>query len=281
MFYHNNALTSSHPYSSQPISWPFLLRGVSFWTKGEEIRQQIYFIGNPIGWWLAVGFLAVFTGIIAADQVTRRRGVESIEERNIPPSPVFLSRLASQTYVWVFLAAINKYRTVFSSFIYIFPDIVDILAVRHRLYNSIGYFFLAWAAHYFPFYLMGRQLFLHHYLPAHLASCLVTGGLTQFLFSRGFDGPVSPGVVIPGTRLGARSASSRKPPGSAGATSGPAVEIQDHDQMVLRAVGAVIVLGLVGGFVWFAPLTYGVPGCSVERLLKMKWLDTWDFHFTK
>ena len=86
MFYHNNALTSSHPYSSQPISWPFLLRGVSFWTKGDEIRQQIYFLGNPVGWWIAVGFLAVFTGIISADQVTRRRGLESIEERN-PPIP--------------------------------------------------------------------------------------------------------------------------------------------------------------------------------------------------
>jgi dolichyl-phosphate-mannose-protein mannosyltransferase len=81
MFYHNNALTSSHPYASQPISWPFLLRGVSFWTKGDEIRQQIYFLGNPIGWWLAVAFLSVFTGILFADQITRRRGLETIEER--------------------------------------------------------------------------------------------------------------------------------------------------------------------------------------------------------
>lgn len=125
---------------------------------------------------------------------------------------------------------------------------------------------------------MGRQLFLHHYLPAHLASCLVTGALTQFLFSRGFDGPVSPGVAIPATRSGPRSPLSKTPPGTA---SGPAMEIQEHDQTVLRIVGAVIVLALVGGFVWFAPLTYGAPGCSVERLLKMKWLDTWDFHFTK
>ena len=94
MFYHNNALTSSHPYSSQPINWPFLLRGVSFWTKGEEFRQQIYFIGNPVGWWIGVGFLAVFTGIISADQVTRRRGVESIEERICPlPKPLQTSSI--------------------------------------------------------------------------------------------------------------------------------------------------------------------------------------------
>jgi C-terminal four TMM region of protein-O-mannosyltransferase len=86
MFYHNNALTSSHPYASQPISWPFLLRGVSFWTKGDELREQIYFLGNPVGWWIAVGFLAIFTGILSADQLTRRRGIESIEERTIPTS---------------------------------------------------------------------------------------------------------------------------------------------------------------------------------------------------
>lgn len=31
---------------------------------------------------------------------------------------------------------------------------------------SGGFFFMAWCFHYFPFFLMGRQLFLHHYLPA-------------------------------------------------------------------------------------------------------------------
>lgn len=116
---------------------------------------------------------------------------------------------------------------------------------------------------------MGRQLFLHHYLPAHLCSCLVTGGLIEFLFSRGFDGPVSPGVVVPGST--ARTANAK----------GPAVVVKKHDQTVLRAVGATIIVAVLGGFLWFAPLTYGAPGCSVGRLEGMKWLDTWDYHFTK
>lgn len=85
MFYHNNALTSSHPYSSFPISWPFLLRGVSFWTQNDT-KSQIYFLGNPIGWWIASSLLAVFLGILGADQLALRRGMDALDERE------FLSR---------------------------------------------------------------------------------------------------------------------------------------------------------------------------------------------
>lgn len=80
MFFHNNALTSSHPYSSFPIQWPFLLRGVSFWTENDT-RQQIYFLGNPIGWWLASSLLAIFAGIILADQMSLRRGIDAMDKR--------------------------------------------------------------------------------------------------------------------------------------------------------------------------------------------------------
>jgi dolichyl-phosphate-mannose-protein mannosyltransferase len=87
MFHHNNALTSSHPYATEPFQWPFLLRGVSFWTKNDT-REQIYFLGNPIGWWIASSLLAVFAGIVGADQLSLRRGVDALEESklsNIPP----------------------------------------------------------------------------------------------------------------------------------------------------------------------------------------------------
>jgi len=80
MFFHNNALTSSHPYASEPFVWPFLLRGVSFWTQNDT-RQQIYFLGNPLGWWLTSSLLAVYAGIIAADQLSLRRGVDALDQR--------------------------------------------------------------------------------------------------------------------------------------------------------------------------------------------------------
>lgn len=93
MFYHNNALTSSHPYASQPISWPFLLRGVSFWTHNDT-RQQIYFLGNPLGWWLASSLLAVFAGIIGADQLALRRGMDALDLRKSTLDEPILSSLS-------------------------------------------------------------------------------------------------------------------------------------------------------------------------------------------
>jgi dolichyl-phosphate-mannose--protein O-mannosyl transferase len=85
---------------------------------------------------------------------------------------------------------------------------------------------------------MSRQLFIHHYLPSHLASALVAGSVLHFLLSETIDYPIS----IPGhfTR--------RRPPQWA----------------ELGARGPVIVAGffitLLFAFIYLAPLTYGTPG---------------------
>ncbi|CAZ79889.1 unnamed protein product [Tuber melanosporum] len=211
MFHHNNALTSSHPYSSQPIQWPFLLRGVSFWTKNDT-REQIYFLGNPIGWWLASAVLAVFVGIVAADQLTQRRGVDALDRRT-----------------------------------------------RSKLYNSTGFFFLAWAAHYLPFFLMGRQLFLHHYLPAHLASSLVTGALVEFVFC------VEPLETEKVGKDGKKKYTPRSGPQSLAAAWAAAV---------------VVIAAVAGGWYFFIPLTYGSPGLDVSQVVARQWLG-YDLHFAK
>lgn len=176
MFHHNNKLSSSHPFASQPGSWPLSLSGVSFWNDNVA-KKQIYFIGNVVGFWLQVSFLAIYVGLILADQISRRRNVLILTD-----------------------------------------------TARSKLYNTLGFFFIGWCAHYFPFYLMNRQKFLHHYLPAHLIAALFSGGLLEFVCSN-------------------NSTSSNKPLGVY--------------YTKLNLLSTAFTLGLIVFFLWFRPLSYG------------------------
>ncbi|KAK4231452.1 Dolichyl-phosphate-mannose--protein mannosyltransferase [Podospora fimiseda] len=220
MFWHNNQLTASHPYASQPWQWPFLLRGVSFWTQNDT-RQQIYFVGNPLGWWIASSVLAIYVGIVLADQFSLRRGMDALDHR-----------------------------------------------ARSRLYNSTGFFFLAWATHYFPFFVMGRQLFLHHYLPAHLASALVTGALVEFIFSQD---AAEHEVAYQAAKSGKKSNKHHL----------TARERFAGQSLLGPWIAAGVILALIS-FTWyfFLPLTYGYPGLTVEQVVRRKWLG-YDLHFAK
>ncbi|MCJ1351592.1 MAG: hypothetical protein MMC33_001576 [Icmadophila ericetorum] len=229
MFHHNNALTSSHPYSSHPVQWPFLLRGVSFWTQNDT-KRQIYFLGNPIGWWITSSLLAVFAGIIGADQLSKRRGVDALDERT-----------------------------------------------RSRLYNSTGFFFLTWAAHYLPFYLMGRQLFLHHYLPAHLASALVTGALLEFILNLDpviQDEPsyTARAEIKRGKKNDTMVANVRSLPASS--------RFSGNGMLAMWGATGVVLALVIGGWYFFLPLTYGKPGLDVAQVNARKWMN-YDLHFAK
>lgn len=81
MLQHNAGLTDSHPYASGPVNWPFLLSGISFWTGPNENREQVYLIGNVVGWWISIMAVSIFVGILAADQLAARRGLEPIPTR--------------------------------------------------------------------------------------------------------------------------------------------------------------------------------------------------------
>lgn len=113
---------------------------------------------------------------------------------------------------------------------------------------------------------MGRQLFLHHYLPAHLASTLVCGALLEFVFNGdAVEEPVAKGIKkheSPKRFITARE--------------------RFAGQSMIPAWGAcVVILGLAAaGWYFFLPLTYGYPGLNVDEVLRRKWLG-YDLHFAK
>lgn len=84
---------------------------------------------------------------------------------------------------------------------------------------------------------MSRQKFLHHYLPAHLASALVAGSVLNFILIETVNFPVSAQGLKTRLRPAVRA---KMTPAAWGVTLG------------LTAI-------VIGMFLWIAPLTYGLP----------------------
>jgi dolichyl-phosphate-mannose-protein mannosyltransferase len=113
---------------------------------------------------------------------------------------------------------------------------------------------------------MGRQLFLHHYLPAHLASTLVTGALIEFVFN---IEPLQPEELDVKNRK--KINTTRKPIRE---------RIATQSLLSAWAATAVILAAVIWSFLFFAPLTYGKPGLTVDEVNARKWLN-YDLHFAK
>lgn len=120
---------------------------------------------------------------------------------------------------------------------------------------------------------MGRQRFLHHYLPAHLASALVAGALVEFIFNLQ---PLTHKAV--GETTDDPSGKSR--------LAAPTRFVTSNERMGWKSVFAgwlatLTILTLVFyGFCFFAPLTYGTPGLDVAGVHARRWLG-YDLHFAK
>jgi dolichyl-phosphate-mannose-protein mannosyltransferase len=114
---------------------------------------------------------------------------------------------------------------------------------------------------------MGRQLFLHHYLPSHLASCLVTGALLEFIFN------VEPILDDASIAANKKAACTRK--------HLPARQkLAGQNLLTSWAALGVIMVVVIGGWYFFLPLTYGYPGLTVPQVQARKWLG-YDLHFAK
>lgn len=134
--------------------------------------------------------------------------------------------------------------------------------VRQRYLHTTGFFVYAWACHYLPFFLMQRQLFLHHYLPAHVCSVLALGGVLELVLTHSIDLPLS--------AAGPALLSERRRPPMSRRLGAP-----------LIAVAAALAVALVAMFVYMAPLTYGHVGLTVAQVQARRWLPSWRLQFAK
>ena len=54
---------------------------------------------------------------------------------------------------------------------------------------------VGWALHYVPFWMMGRVLYFHHYFPALLYSCMITGVVLDYALASFNESVVSKRVA--------------------------------------------------------------------------------------
>ncbi|XP_071520863.1 protein O-mannosyltransferase 1 isoform X1 [Panulirus ornatus] len=100
---------------------------------------------------------------------------------------------------------------------------------------------IGYAVHYFPYFLVDRTLFLHHYMPAYLFKlCLLAAVIEHghYLIRENLKAP----------RLA---------------------------KVYVGAVGAWMV-AILYVFWFFAPVTYGTTDLTADEVMSMAWRDTWD-----
>jgi len=128
-------------------------------------------------------------------------------------------------------------------------------SVRKWWDRSVGFMFIAWVLHWFPFFLMGRMLFLHHYLPSFIFSAFVLALVLEFIGRVSNEQQVTTGHASGSTRDWLQS-------------NGPVLY-----WIVLFALSC----SYVAAFIYFSPLTYGTAVSSKDTLKSMQWLSGWDF----
>lgn len=148
MWHINKNLKDHHIYQSDPATWPFLLRGISYWAKDHK---QIYLLGNAVIWWSVTAFIGIFVLVLAAELFAWQLGKPILQD-------------------------------------------TDVLNFHIQTVQYI----LGWLMHYAPSFLMGRQLFLHHYLPAYYFGILAFAHALEITVSYVFRNKktVGYGIVI-------------------------------------------------------------------------------------
>lgn len=137
----NDGFVKEHPYVSMPLSWPFVIRGINYFSNGhgnekltDENGSHIYFLGN-----VAV----YFTGILVI-------------------------ALFSAKFAIYLLCHLNPFKLPNDQF------------TATKFYSFTLQYASGWFFNFFPYLQMTRPLFAHHYLPSVLFLILTTAQFMEY-----------------------------------------------------------------------------------------------------
>ncbi|XP_004363561.2 hypothetical protein CAOG_03833 [Capsaspora owczarzaki ATCC 30864] len=232
----NANLASTHSYASKPSSWPFLEKGVSYWMHQG---RQIYFLGNPTVWWPAAASVLVVLGMWMGTYVML---LISFILRRLATygRHLFHSRINGLTY-W--MSTVCSPATLLLVVLYI--------------------------VHFLPFYAFGRQLFLHHYLPALyvavLTLCSLLDDVLALVVVRVVQMQHNPVMHLVTESAELRDALTRS--------------TERRVRIVRLLVYGVLVAMALGTFVYLLPVTSGFPIDIPAGLKARQWRASWNFQY--
>lgn len=118
----HTGLSEAHPYEANPWSWLFMGRPTSFFYEtpagcgSTSCSQEVIALGTPILWWLAIGALALVTGM----------WVRSIFTRYFDPAvTVIIAGIGAGYLPWFFF----QERTVFTFYAIVFQPFLILALV--------------------------------------------------------------------------------------------------------------------------------------------------------
>ena len=210
---------------------PDVVTSVPFFTKWSELQTAMFMLNNrlspdhpfashPLTWPLSERGVLYWTG------PTERKQIYLIG--NIP-GWIFQTLTLALYVLIVALDIVSRKRNL---------GLFD-ADTQSRLYGPLLLLAVSWALHYFPFYLMTRQKFLHHYLPAHMLLSLFTAGFWETLFSNKI-----------GRKCTTQQVSRR-----------------------LWCFFALIIILVIAFFVYFMPIVYGFVGLTPSEVRGREWLN--------
>ena len=137
--------------------------------------------------------------------------------------------------------------------------------------------------HYVPFWMMGRVLYFHHYFPALLYSCMITGVVLDYALASFNESVVSKRVASTvfhtfiGLFVGILAYRLVTQAGPLPITFMPSSFPTHNDMQHYHSCAQHLC-----SFVLFSPLAYGIkdetPGhLSNSSVHHIKWLESWEF----
>ena len=138
-----------HQFGALPHSWPMMGKTLPYWLD-ERSNAQVTLLGNPLLWQISTTAIFIFLALVAFYLSRRKRQFFDLSTGglplSLPPSFTPLTLLSSLPH----------------PLSHAFCTVADF---RH-LWTSGSVLLVGWLAHYLPYFLLSRVLFLHHYLPA-------------------------------------------------------------------------------------------------------------------